>query len=132
MVGARALLGDESLGAGLELPVLDDGEADAADFQVGIVDRDAALDRGRVVGVGQVAGLRALDLVDVFHRHEEAAVGAGAGRGLLAAGSPDVGLPDIVVVGNGDGRDGADDLTEVAAELEPGGVVTPMVVDLVT
>ena len=77
------------------------------------------------------AGVRALHLVDVLNRHEEAAVGAGAGRGLLAAGTPDIGLSDIVVVRNRDGGDRADDLAEVAAELEPGGVVAPMVVDLV-
>jgi hypothetical protein len=96
-----------------------------------VVHADAALHRRRIVGVGQVARLSALDHAHAVGVLEVASIMAGWRVRLLAALLPQVGLAHIVVVGNGDRRTIAQDGAEVATEPQPGLVVTVVVVDLV-
>ena len=104
---------------------------DPAPVQGRVIDADAALDGRGVVGVGQVAGLGPLDLLDVLDRLEVPAVVARSGERLLAPGAPQVAVPHVVVVGDRDRGRVADHVAEVAAELQPVGIVPVVVVDLV-
>ena len=72
-----------------------------------------------------------LDFLDVFGGHEISAVVPGSGAGFFPAGAPEVGLSDIVIVGDGDGGRVADDVAEVASEPCPGLEVAAVVVDLI-
>ena len=89
-----------SLRPRLELAVGDDREADPAVGQRPVIDANPLGDRFRVVGVGVVLGLRAIDDVDPGRGH---LVAAGFLSGLLrpARLAPDVTLVDVVVVGDG-------------------------------
>ena len=131
VVRTRTLLRDQAARTRLELAVFDDGEADASPVPVGVVHADAALDRRRVERIREVTRLGALDFLDVFDGHEVAAVVTRAGVRLLAALAPDVGLADVVIVGDRDRRTVLDHVTEVASELEPRRVVLAVVVDLI-
>ena len=81
--------------------------------------------------IGKVAGLRALNLLDVDPGPGVAAVGSATQGRDLAAFTPEVRLAGVMVIGQAEGRPVPDNLTEIAAELEPGGVVPVVVVDLV-
>ena len=131
VIRARTLFGYQPFGATLELPVLEDREADPPPPKLGVVDADAALDGSGIEGIGEVARLGPLHHLHVLDRAEVAAIGPVGIVGLLPPRAPEVGLAHVVVVGNGDRRAVPDDRAEVAAELEPRRVVAGVVVDLV-
>jgi hypothetical protein len=78
-----------------------------------------------------MAGLGALDHLNIFDRGGVSPVVTGPGIRLFAARTPQIGMTNIMVVGNCDRWDVANDIPEISAELEPMGIVVAMVVDLV-
>ena len=54
VVGAGALLGDDTCGTGFEFSVFENREADAAPGEVREVYADAAFDRSWIIGIGEV------------------------------------------------------------------------------
>ncbi len=66
VIGTRSHLGDFAFRSTLEFAIFEDGEVDAADGQVGVVDADLAFDRSWVIGIRQMPCLTALHHVDVF------------------------------------------------------------------
>ena len=132
VVRTRALLGDASGRAGLELAVFENGKVDVAPVQVGEPDSDAlanGLGRDRI---GEVTGLGALHFLDVFAGTGVSTVGGTAEGRDFTALSPEVGLTGVVVVRQAEGGAVFDDLAEVATEFEPGGVVLVVIVNLVS
>ena len=97
MVGAAPGRWDFAAGAGLVLPVREHRETHAAVREAAVVLQDAALARRRIVRVGMVRRLRAVDDVHPLGCHH---VAARFLRGSLrrAAFAPDVALVDVVVV----------------------------------
>ena len=132
MVGSRPHFGDLALGAALELPVFEDGKIDAADSQAGVVDSDLAEHGCGIERIGQVPGLAALDHVHVASGVEVATAGSGRRGGLFTVFAPDVALSNVVVVGDGDHRSVAEDVSELDAPFEPAEGVLGVVVRLVS
>ena len=131
VIGPRTQLRDLAGGTGLELAVLEDREIKPANPQPGEVNPDAPLHRRRIRRVGQVPGLLALHHVDVGDRIEVSAVGIALQGGAVAAFAPEIGVPDIVVVGNADRRPVAHQLPELQPELDPAGCVLGMPIRLI-
>ena len=77
-------------------------------------------------------GLVSLDHVDVFGWVEISSAGAGGVGGLDAFFTPEVGLADVVVVGDGDGGAVAHEVAELQSKFEPTVSVLGVVVCLVS
>jgi len=131
VVGARAHFRDGALRAGFEFAVFEDREGNAGVGQVGEIDANSALDRLGIDGVGEVPGLLALDHVDVSGCVVIATAGAGGVGRLDAFFTPEVGLADVVIIGNGDGGAVTHDVAELHPELEPARGVLGVMVGLV-
>ncbi len=119
------VLGQDVRWSRLELAILQDREAHAAIDPPRIVDADALIHRGRVMRVGQVAGLRHLDGVDPHGGHLVPALVLCDGAPALvrwrrlAALAPHVPVVDVVIVGNERSRDAPEDLSVRPAEHVP-------------
>ena len=131
VVGARAFHGVATFGSGFEFAVLQDGKVDAAEDEVGVVDADALLDGSGVVGIGKVPTLLALHHFDIFGMKKITAVIAFRSQRFFAAFAPEVALPDVVVVGDGDAGAVAKEFSKGETELEPRGGVLLVIVGLV-
>ena len=132
MVGTGTLLGNHAGRTGLELAVLDNGKANTPPVQVGVISSDTSFDGGRVVWIRQMTGLSPLHLLDIFDGHGIPTVRRTGKSRFLAVVTPDIGLSDIMVIGNAHGREIPDHLSEITTKPQPGGVVAAMVVNLVT
>ena len=132
MVGARSHFWNGAFGAGFEFTIFEDGKGNPGVGEVSEIDADIALDGLGVDGVGQVPGLLALHHVDVFGRIKISATWARGIGGFDAVFTPEVGLADIVVIRNGDGRSVAHDIAELHTELKPAGGVLGVVIGLVS
>src|SRR5690606_38495391 len=104
-----------ALGAGLVLAVGEDGEADATVGERPVEMGGAALARGGIVGVGMMRGLGVVHAIEPGRRHVVAARRL-SGLAALALLSPEVGLVDVVIVGNGNAG-------TVLGQLAPGPTV---------
>ena len=131
VVGPGTELRDRALGAGLELPVFEDREIEAAEHQPGEIDRDPLLHRCGIDGVGQVPGLLPLHHVHVGRRIVVPAVGAGLFERAFAVRAPKVRVAHVVVVGDRDRGPIAEDVAELQAELDPAHGVLRVAVGLV-
>ena len=131
VVGPRAHLGDRPKGTGLELAIFQDRAVEATHHEPCKEHADALGHGGGIDRIGQVPGLLPLHHVDVGGRVEVAAVGAVFPLGLTAAGAPEVGMADVVVVGDRDGGPVADHVAKLQAELEPADRVLRVAVGLV-
>ena len=131
MIGTRSHFRNGALGAGFKFAVLEDGEGNPTVGEVGEIHADVALDGGGIDRVGEVPGLLTLDHVDVCGWVEIATAGTSGIGGENAFFTPEVGLSDVVVVGDGDGGAVAHDVAELQAELEPAIGVLGVVVSLV-
>jgi hypothetical protein len=116
VVGAAAVVGKDGGGAGFEVAVREDGEADAAVVHGGVEDVDAAVHGSGIVGVGEVVGVSAHDGVDEVGMHAEAAIGETTDECFAAVLAPDVALEDVVVVGDDDRGAVAHEVAEGPAE----------------
>ncbi len=131
VVGPRAHLGDRPAGPRLEFPILEDRTVEAAHHEPREIDADAPGDRCGIERVGQVPGLLPLDHVHVVGGIEIAAVGAVLPLGLLPGGAPQIGLADVMVVGDRDGGPIAHHVAELQAELDPAGRVLRVAIGLI-
>ena len=131
MIDPAARVWNEAERGGFEFSVLENRKADAPHVQVGIVDADTAVDRCRIERVGQVARLGPLHLPDVGRGLEIATILSAFAVRFFSAGTPEVGLPHIVVVGNRHRRPVPGQRAKVATEFEPVGEVVVVVIDLI-
>ncbi len=132
MVWTRSLFGHSACGAGFEFAVFQDGKVDVAPIQIGEIDADPLADVTRVDGVWQMAGLCAFHLFNIDSRLGVTTVRRSAQRGDLSAFAPDVRLANIVIVRQTYRGAIFDDVAKIPAELEPGGIVAVVVVDLIS
>ena len=84
-----------------------------------MVNADALFDRSGIVRVGQVAGLLALNHLDVFVVEKITAAVSGRHGRDFAVLTPEIALADVVVVGDGNAGPAAEDFFEGETELQP-------------
>ena len=106
VVGARPLFGHSARGTGLEFAVFQNGKVDIAPIQVGEIDANALTNFSRIHRIGKMAGLGAFDFLDIDARLGVATVGSATERRNLSAFTPQVGLPDVMVIGQTNESDG--------------------------
>ncbi len=82
-------------------------------------------------GVGQVPRLLALHLVHVLDRIKIAAVGVVLSQRAFAVLAPEIGMADVVIVGNADRRPVAHHVAELQTELDPARRVLGVTIGLV-
>ena len=131
VIGARAFHRMTAERTGFEFTVFNDRAVDPAEIEAGVVNADALFDRSGIVRVGQVAGLLALDHLDIFVVEKiTAAVSGGHGRDFSVL-APEIALADVVIVGDGNAGPAPEDFFEGEAELQPSRGVLFVIVALI-
>ena len=131
MVGARSLFGHSACGTGFKLAVFQNGKVDIAPIQVGEIDTNALTNLSRIDRIGKMAGLGTFDFLDIDPGLGVATVGSATERRNLSAFTPQIGLPDVMVIGQTNGRTVFDDVTKVASKFQPSRVMSIVVVNLI-
>jgi len=130
MIGTRTLSGNQSGWPSLELAVFEHRKTDAAPIERCVINVDATEDGRGIKRIGKMTRLGPLDRFHIIDRHQVSAVGRTGQCRPLAAGAPDVGLSDVMVIGNRDRGSVLDDVAKVA--VQPHLVMLAVIVNLIT